>query len=89
MASDLGCPGGDHSASWRFQTGGNPFCNRSSRRKHHQRSYDHRGLDHPCDPGKEKQRKRAHTQHSGAGALAGAALYSFFTATLALGSKKE
>ena len=41
------------------------FCNRSSRRKHHQRSYDHRGLDHPCDPGKEKQRKRAHTQHSG------------------------
>ena len=38
----------------------------------------------------KRNKENEHTLNIlGAGALAGAALYSFFTATLALGSKKE
>ena len=58
-------PRRDHPASGRFQTGGHPFCYRSSGRLYHQWSDN---PDRPCITlcsCKTQQRKRADTEYSG------------------------
>ena len=89
MAAYLGYSGCNYPVPWRFQTGWYPFCNWSSCWIHYQRSDnpDRFLLIRYILVKKNKENEQT-LNILGAGSLAGAALYSFFTATLSLGKKK-
>lgn len=88
MAAYLGYSGCNYTVTWWFQTGWYPFCNWSSCWIHYNGLTILIALLIRYILVKKNKENEQTLNILGAGSLAGAALYSFFTATLSLGKKK-